>query len=408
MNSVPQITEASGIYTYDFNDEQIGIKVHRLHETSESLTAELDIYTTDPMIGEFIHSSRLNLLNINARTSISKQCASRRNHADWGAIVESVCVSTIRAHRKGQPLIEIGELPKNDQPKYQLYPVIVKDQPNLIFADGGTGKSYLATLFALLVQSGESRLGLEPTQGTVLYLDFETDKTEINDRMRALSSGLSLDGTQILYRRCYQPLADDIDALKALIEDHHKPDMIIIDSVMAACGGEPEKALAVGRYFMALRSMECTTLSIDHVQKNTENPSPFGSAYKRNIVRNMWHVRKFSEEGAPNMSLALFHKKVNSGGFFKPIGFTFNFSTGDDDVIFVDTIDVADVPELAKGLSQPQQVYVLLQKTGPLKVQEIADSTMIDAASVRTVLNRGKGSKFVELMDGKWGICRRD
>ena len=64
-----------------------------------------------------------------------------------------------------------------------MFPFIRKNAINIIYGAGGSGKSYLSVFLGLLVQSGKSYAGLNPDQGNVLYLDWESEEKDLNERL---------------------------------------------------------------------------------------------------------------------------------------------------------------------------------------------------------------------------------
>ena len=76
--------------------------------------------------------------------------------------------------------IKIGNLPVVNEEKHYLFPFVRKNAINIIYGPGASGKSYLACLIGLLVQSGKSYAGLNPDQGNVLYLDWESDPEDLS------------------------------------------------------------------------------------------------------------------------------------------------------------------------------------------------------------------------------------
>ncbi|MFC2027457.1 AAA family ATPase [Chloroflexota bacterium] len=283
MVSEPSLVHNAGIYVFKFTEEALNIRVDRITEKSSNTSGEITILTEAPGINPFIHQARLNLTSTTARNALAKYLNTRFELDDWAGILEIVCAMVLRKHREGEPVQTVGNLPARDSSKYRLSPLLVESEPNIFFGPGGVGKSYLACYISVLVQTGTDHHALHPVQGNVLYLDWETSRYEIDERIKAVSRGMSLEGITIKHRFCSQSLASDITRIQRMVVDTEAA-LVIVDSVGSACGGEPESAEVVLRYFMALRSLKATTLSIDHVAKSGDSKTPFGSVFKINAA----------------------------------------------------------------------------------------------------------------------------
>ena len=198
---------------------------------------------------------------------------------------------------------------------YLVDPIIVQGQPNMLFGDGGLGKSLAAIWMASMVTEGWQAPW--PTMpGRVLYLDWEADHAEHHRRLKRIANGLGFDSPSAIgHRRCVGALAGDTEILSRAVKKY-AIDMVIVDSANPACGGLPNDLDAVQNFFTALRHMEVTSLIIAHVPKGPDGQprnDPFGSVHWKNLCRNVWQIAKDSDMDASSMKLALWHRKSNEG-----------------------------------------------------------------------------------------------
>ena len=295
--SSPEMEVIGSLYRFTWSDYEIVIELDRLHETKDGPRAEINVRTTRQGVSPHLLDRHINLLSESSHKTIEKRLQDRWNGLNWGDMLETVCISTKKEFRKGEPLFTVGNLPSRERPKHRLYPLLLEAEANLIFGSGGSGKSKFADLLSLLIQSGESYCGLKPIQGNVLYLEYETCKEELDETIKMLTRGMPAYGedVNISYRYCSQPLWTDVPELLKKIAECDAS-IVVIDSVGSACGGEPESAEVVLNYFMALRALKVTTLSIDHVAHKAEG-RPFGSVYKINNARSVWELKKIQEPG---------------------------------------------------------------------------------------------------------------
>ena len=401
MASGPEVKANAGIYSFSWEHEQVNIIIDRLHETATRLTAEVDVSTTLPGVDGHLAHADISLASTAGKQGLVKILEQRLPGLEWYVLVEQACLTTIRLHRQGAPAVLLGSLP--DQPTtWLLEPLIQEGQANIIYGRGGSGKSYLADLCALLVQYGLSHVGLMSTEPKpVMILDYETSQDIANNRIKELSDGLGIEKPELLYRYSSQPLAYDIQEIQRLVLREHIG-LLIVDSVGLACGGEPERAETVIAYFRALRSLRIATLSIDHVTKGEHEKvtTPFGSIYKLNLARNAWEVRASTESADDEiLNIGLYHRKINQGKLRPAMGISFIFADGS---IIVDDTEIRSDAELVKGLTLRARINQAL-KEGAKTVPELADFLEEKQAVVRNMLNRFKLKSYVK-MGEKWGL----
>lgn len=92
--------------------------------------------------------------------------------------------------RQGTPIVMVGGLPRPVGVNYRLDPMLPLNMPVILYGEGGSGKSTFAAAIAVSVQSGIVVVeGFIPRRANVLYLDWEGDQDQINDRVRGVAAG---------------------------------------------------------------------------------------------------------------------------------------------------------------------------------------------------------------------------
>ena len=278
--------------------------------------------------------------------------------------------------------------------------MVRKNAPCLLFGPGGIGKSYLSLYISLLVQHNITISGLLPQQANVLYIDYESGDEDLNYRLAALSKGLGLE-VELNYRYCHQPLVDDIVALGDMILENDIG-MVIVDAKGAAVGGWINEARQTMDMFNSLRSLNVTSIIIDHVSKENAD-APIGSIYNFNEARNIWEMRGSQNVDSDSMIVGLYHKKTNSGKLHKPFGLEFVFKDdeqGNIDTVYVNEKDVAEDPVIRKGLTITAQIeYLLLNNKNSngqyiaMSPDEIARDLGLKKPDTETILSDWEGKK---------------
>ena len=397
-------------YIFTWSNPDIEITVDRIYTERHQTHSEIAIMSHLPGQEGHIHRASFNLSSSQARRSLVKLLEDRNIPVDWTHAIEQVCVLTLDLLREGEAVIEVGmDEDEAGAEAFRLWPILPEGEPTILYGDGGVGKSYLACFFSVLVTLPLEAAGFKPTYGKVLYLDYETGPARINKRIRLLSQGLI--GSKLVtiyYQRRFQPLSDSVPELQRIVHKS-KINMVVVDSVDKASGGDAEKQEVATRLFMGLRALGVTSLLIGHVTKEQSSPrsgkTPFGSAFWRNNARAAWEVRNSQEPNSNTMTVGLYHRKANDGLLLKPIGLKITFS---DDEVTVKRTDLKAVPMLVAGLPISDQILSIL-RPGPLTVAELVDALQTGVGTVRVMLNRLQERGLIRnLSRGTWGLATHD
>lgn len=408
MNA-PCVTEGIGFINFAW--PELGLRVLAERYTDEGHT-ELSFFLSKNQGGEsFLFMTGVNLLATPTMASLAKRMQQNSEDIPWTDILTFITGKTVQIARRGEPVVPIGKKPETMKVEYQLAPILEKNQPTTIYGPGSSGKSYLADYIATLVQFNVMGFaGWMPQAGNVLYLDWEASEADHARRVWAIKQGLGIDteGT-FLYRFCSQPLVSDIYSIQKLVSEN-RIDLVIVDSQMAATGYGPDQAQVASQFYNALRSLRCTTLTLDHVSKEdwkegkSDSVGPYGSVVKYNRSRSQFEVKKSQDPGGDYIELSLTHRKHNEGKMLKPIGIRIKFSEnieGQLESVIFKSCDIADNPELSKTLSTRDRIVGLL-KHGKLEAKAISEELDITEATIRARLNENK--RLFKHFDDGWGL----
>ena len=322
---------AFGPYEHVYEWPDWGVRVvisHFFRVKSGELRAEVHTFVGGKKVG---HSSAV-LGDQRGRFWLETE-AKRRSPRDlpWIDIYFESCVASLEYWRKGSEVEDIAMAESAGVDRWVVDPIVTKDDITILFADGGSGKSLMSLALGLTVASGRSIVGMRPgTKGRVLYLDWEDSINEHGDRLRALARGcanpFTVPAGEFLYRRESEPITERVEALSKVVVENDIQ-LVIVDSVGLARGGDPESQGATLAMFNAIRRLNTTALCIDHVSKaelEKEKPSrPFGSVYTNNTARAAWHLSSEMQENEDEYSkyhLTLRKTKSNSK-YHPPMGF---------------------------------------------------------------------------------------
>jgi len=398
----PAIQRHNGRIEFYWTEPHVYALVRRIKEhSSGAITAELEFKTDQEDMPSHILHTQLNLLAARSKKELSKEL-DEILPADWGTMVEQLSVNSIQLYRQGDPPKEIWSDDVVPDPAFIVRPFLYEHKPNIIFGEGGTGKSYFALSLALLatLPFTNNPLNLPVIKARPLYLDYESDEDEISRRLSSLVKGFNLPQTPILYRNCKLPLSDEIEEMENIICEN-KVDLVIVDSLgVASANGNLNDASTATIFFSALRKLNVTSLIITHTSKESSNHSAFGSVYFTNLARSIWEFRKQQEEGETTIDIGLFHRKNNQGRLFPPAGFSLTFEDGKTTI---KREDVRTVPEFLENLGLKAKIADLL-KEGKLSVEKIANDLGVGINQVRTRLYEMRRNGKVVRIDDEWGL----
>ena len=332
-----EVAQRGTIIDVKFPEERVSIRAERLRDKGDSFKAEL-VIEADLAMGDSYRKQRLNrgvtdMLSDGAKkalvTTVSEITEDYPNIL-WGNIIRDSFDAIMDTYREGVPVETMNSLDVFTPRTYALYPMFVKGVANLMWAPGGSGKSYFALLTCVMVDRGMNTMNMRAPKGNVLYLDWEEEPDVFRQRLFALQKGLDVSNPEesgILYKKMVGSLASNIESISKTVIDNNIT-YLVVDSVGPALGGSGIDQEVVEEYFRALRVLDVTNLSIDHANRAGETTGQWqihGSAFKYARARQVYEVRKVQEHESGELEVVLYHRKANDSGSRSPRGFRINF-----------------------------------------------------------------------------------
>jgi len=323
---------------------------------------------------------------------------------DWEECVEQMSGMILDTHDQFIPSVKLKDVAEAGPISYLVEPFVIEHEINTLFGDSGNGKSMLALLWACLLDTDATdsahRIVTKPAR--VMYLDYETDEQQVRRRASWIHKGMGIEDVEsnILYKRCVQPLHVMAESLKDEVEAEGI-EFVIVDSLGMALGGSLIDEQAVIQYFSVLRFLDVTSLTITHTNKKGEI---HGSVFTTAQSRQTFEAKRASVE-KNKIDIALFHRKVNDVSKLDPRAYELRFAPGE--VKFV-AKDVMDSEVGAEGLSISALVQEVLKIEGPTPRDQLpelvaeyreTDVEKIRAAVMTAVSRHIKARRVVEMDD---------
>ncbi len=405
--SLPKIEETPIGFIFDWEVELIKIEVTRLKQHSDRVTGEVAISTSAPGYSPHLHQANFNFSSSTTREKLAKILQPLYKEADWYTILEQLSVYTLRKIRQGEPVITLWPLEAKNPPEYLLEPFVIKNYPTVIYGDPSAGKSLMSQIIIALTSLPwyDNPLNVKTAQTPVkcLVFDYETDQETVSWQLGCIQRGMGLPAFPIAYRRCFSPLCDDVEqSLQAIQES--EAELLIIDSLGPACGGEMNDAQPALAYFNAIRRLNITSITLAHNTKNaeTKTTSIYGSVFFQALARSIWEVRKAQEAGEDTLSIGLFHRKPPPfGKLHKPLGFKFEFN---EHKTMVSVEDPRTIGEILERMGTQQRITEAL-KAGPLSNKDLVEQLELSQGSVAMAVKRLKDKKQIIKVGEEWGLA---
>ena len=395
----------AGAYTVGWEQDGITMRIDRLREDSRYAVRGEGLVS---YMGQHVHQARYDLTSTTSRKSFSVQCGERPPGPDWNSFIEEASLIVLEKFRTGEPVIDFGDFVPEEQAQFLVYPLLLQGEPNLLFGPGGSGKSYVAAYLASLVSyanDGDEKVqGMAVTPGRVLYLDYETSPEEIYARMQSIRNGMGLDQPlNVQYQFLTAPVDVEIEKIQRTVVEE-EIDLVVVDSVGYACGGEPEVPANAINYYTALRTLKCTSLSIGHIAKDIKATTPFGTVYWLNGARSVWEVVKTQEAESHRFHVGLIHRKINNDTLKAPLSFELQF--GEQELSFTRQA-ISMVPDADSKLPLSDRIMAIIQIHGPRSVNELAEA--LDARPNTISRSLQRSPRFLLMMGGgpdenRWAI----
>lgn len=410
--SKPTLTERSGVYYFSWPDDDLDIKVGiaTLHRDGR-VTGDIEITTKKKGYSRILQpSSQFNFSSARVRKEFANNLASKYPDWHWVDIFDEMSYMIQELVKRGEPVKELWTYENVSPPDYLIFPIMPLNQPTVIFGEKGVGKSemslILATITTLPWHDNPFGFVAPSTRHQPLILDYETDEKESLWRLKCLQEGMDLPPIAISYRRCSLPIAQDIEKIQQAI-DTARTDVIIIDSLAGAAGGDLNKPEMASSFFSALRQLKVTSLIIGQTSKdiNSKKKSIFGSNIFTYYSRSIWELRRTQEVGEDEMEVALFHRAANMSKLHYPYGFKITYN---EHATVVKLEDVTSIPDFVKGMSDSLQIKQALRYK-PMADKEIAEIIDRPVTIVRARLhNLKKKGSVTQNEDKLWGLIYKD
>jgi AAA domain len=156
---------------------------------------------------------------------------------DWRSMVEQFCTGVQLKQRSRIELNHTSKRPKT-RLQYIVDDLVLKTgRPNLLFAPGGAGKSYLMCAICVAMMARRGIGSLTVSEAKPVYFDWEEDFDIFEDRVNTVCRGYGIDDPPAIphARMRGGTIADQINEMAKILQNEGSS-VGIIDSMSAAAG----------------------------------------------------------------------------------------------------------------------------------------------------------------------------
>lgn len=377
-------------------ENQVRVSCEVLREDEKGVWCETQVQSLVGPTPTHVYRGQVNITDPDRKLRLANVLLNKVKTINWATLLEVVCEKVLADWRWGNPTINLRTMDPPAPGFHLVKPLLPFGESSVLFAAGGSGKSLLGLALAAIV-SANARLpcGLSPSvQQRAMYLDWETSEAEQWTRLRAIAQGLEVPTPDVYYRGLYRPFAGEAKRIAQEVK-RYNIGFLVIDSLAAAVGANPNEPEPNIAFFNALRGLgtDVTKLVIAHTSKasaqaDSGRGTPFGSAFIEYYARSVWEIRRSEGEG-DDITVGLFHTKVNRGAKAQPFGVRLRFQY-DPDATFFESYDLADDPTLSAYAPLSFRLRAAL-RSGRKSTESLASELNVKEAAVLGTLRRMKG-----------------
>jgi len=374
----PIIVRQGDDYLFAWPDDGIQFRVSNVRDAHDALKCELTLESLREGERGVLAWEELNLKVGRSRAELGNRLKEFDEQIAWRLRLDALAIKVAELHRAGSPSVDLADVTYRAEVPY-LLPLLLPDgETTVLFGDGSSGKSMFSQCLALSVATGRAIPGLEPPSrtGKVLALDYETRPETWARRIHRLAAALGVEPLPrglVVYKAMLRPLAWQVADLRREVAEGNYA-LVILDSLVPACDGNPADAQVAAAVMNGMRSLETTSLIVGHITKEAalngkKIPATiFGSQFFRNLARNSWYLTADEESVGPDRRATLEHKKANEDEQFRGrLRVTYGFSPGGPIAVSVGGAPLLDdgngstlrqriLTALAAGLDVPTRI----------------------------------------------------
>jgi len=398
---------------HNVEDHIVTLRAENLRHTATGLHADVSILYTEPETHKryALESNEFNVKRMEQRTKLSRAAHSMIHNGFKSIYPENKLRALLKVFCDGLSDFDSNDLAPEEvmgnpdySPTWLLKPFLLQGGGTILYAPGGSTKSYTAMLMAVSVHNGISKRhgGIwDVFQTPTLYINMERSPESLRGRLGWVNQCLNLDGDSPIYMFNIRgrPLSSVKHNLARFIE-YHQIGFVILDS-LSRTGVDDLNENAPSRMIMdMMNDLVPSWLALGHTPAN--NPKKiFGSTqftYAADITVMMNSQRKGNSTGSS-------YQLIKGNDVDAPPKSYLAFDFRNDKLTRVRVPQANEFEDLnEEKLTPQQQVINYLYEVSQAPVKEMVSELGVNANTLTSLLRRGRTEHFVHLPNGNWAL----
>lgn len=373
--------------------------------------------------------SRLDLTSISNKEIFARELRRMYGVKDdainWTVALNIACQAAEEAYMNRAHAVSLDQVDEMTTEQYLIRGFFPLDQMTMIFADGGSGKTYICILAAICALTGEPFLGhaVDQRVENVMFIDYESTETVFRKRFRRVCEGLGIEPGSLMSRFHYYDangiaLEHQVRQIRQEM-NRTKSKLIFVDSAAPASGGHPEDAEGALGVFNSLGAIgDVTKVVIAHNTKEGQDDKPFGSVFWHNNARMTHMIRGEQPPGGGYLHCGIFNRKANDDAMQDPFGFNIRFDgqDGQDGPVTFEKVSRTPAKKIGRKKGIRQAVMETLRAndewmtTADIHLALEADSVATSKGAVSNVLKKGEDDDLFTsrtvMREKQWMLAR--
>jgi hypothetical protein len=300
------------------------------------------------------------------------------------------------AHHYERQRFRLEQVDPYEEPtpaSFALYPYLIANSGTIMFAKGGSGKSYLAMVMGICIATGNDAWW-DIEQQPVLYINLERSPRSIALRDHGARKALHVmgpSGISYLHARG-RGLRSIAKSALGFAEQHDHRCTVIMDSVSRTQLGTLNADETANEFIDTMNSLGCTWLGIGHTARGADDHI-YGAThfqYGADV-----EVKMLSERQESLLGINLTITKANDIALPKPSYFAFEF--GESGLQKFRTANASEFPELAGSTASAIDRafdFITEQPESKTNTQALARGLSVSEARANIIL---QNRRFVKL-----------
>jgi hypothetical protein len=403
---------------HDVDGHTVTFRALNMRYTSTGPHATINIFYTEPSNGQGpgkrfpLESNEFNINRMEQRVKLSNAAHDMIHNGFRDIFIKKNMRTRLKEFCDGLTNFDATDFAPmeikgnpNYRPDFLLEPYILKGGGTILYAPGGSTKSYTAMVMAVSIHNGVSqRHGgfWDVFQTPTLYINMERSPGSMAGRLGWVNETLGLEGDTSLFM--FHTRGRKLTTIKPALArfiSYHEIGFTVLDSISRAGGSDLNESTTANEIMDMLNELCPSWLAIAHTPEGNSKKI-FGSTHFRNaadVTVVMDSQRRGDKTGSSYQLM-----KGNDVGAPSREYLAFQFSDNRLEKVYRPTAD--EFPDLIveRDMSTDDYIIQYLRQNGNGSASQIAKAYGINRQTLNVAFKRNVKGLYVSLVGGLYGL----